>query len=46
MQKKYNEIIKNNRNEVKININDISTFLYKSGFLNKSINDTEKLILF
>ena len=46
MQKKYNEIIKNNRNEVKININDISTFLYKSGFLNKSINDKEKLILF
>ena len=45
MKKKFNENLINNRNDVKINISDINTFLYKSGFLNKSISDMEKLSL-
>ena len=38
MQKKINENEINYQNELKIDINDISTFLYKSGFLTNEIN--------
>ena len=43
MQNKFNENQINKRNDIKININDINTFLYKSGFLYTSINELEKL---
>ena len=45
MQKKYNENRIKYNNETKININDINTFLYKSGFLNTAIIDNKKLSL-
>ena len=37
MKMNFNEIQINSKEEVKINLNDISSFLYKSGFLNKNI---------
>ena len=37
----FNEIQINSKEEVKINLNDISSFLYKSGFLNKNIISQE-----
>ena len=43
MQKKLNEIKKNNTNDIKVNLDDITTFLYKSGFLNKEIKNQDKL---
>ena len=43
MQKKINENEINYQNELKIDINDISTFLYKSGFLTYEINEEEIL---
>ena len=45
MQKKYNENKINYKNEMIINMNDISTLLYKSGFLNKEKIDTQLLSL-
>ena len=35
--------LKEERNNIKININDMSTFLYKSGFLSKHLIDKNKL---
>ena len=43
MQKKLNEIKKNNTNDITVNLGDITTFLYKSGFLNKEIKNQDKL---
>ena len=43
MQKKINENEINYQNELKIDINDISTLLYKSGFLTYEINEEEIL---
>ena len=45
MLMKFNGNQKNNRNEVKINFNDISTLLYKTGFLENEIIDTDILSL-
>ena len=45
MKKKSNENEKNNINDIKINLDDITTFLYKTGFLNKEINNRDKLYI-
>ena len=36
MKMNFNEIQINHKDEIKLNLNDISSFLYKSGFLNKN----------
>ena len=38
----FNENQINYKDEIKLNLNDISSFLYKSGFLNKNKNSQEK----
>lgn len=43
MEKKFNEKQIINLDDIKININDITTFLYKSNLLNKTIVDDNQL---
>ena len=45
MLKETNDNEEDNRNTIKIIINDISTFLYKSGFLSKYMSDKKQIEL-